>query len=44
MEVQDHVTGVISDGGVWVVWRIIEDPYSTPTRSEERRVEDSGAW
>ena len=26
MEVQDHITGVISDGGVWVVWRIIEDP------------------
>ena len=26
MEVQDHVTGVISDGGVWVERRIIDEP------------------
>ena len=26
MEVQDHVTGVMSDGGVWVGRRIIEEP------------------
>ena len=26
VEVQDHVTGAISDGGVWVGSRIIEDP------------------
>ena len=26
VEVQDHVTGVISDGGVWVGRRIIEEP------------------
>ena len=26
VEVQDHVTGVISDGGVWVGRRIIEKP------------------
>ena len=26
MEVQDHVTGVISDGGVWVGRRVIEEP------------------
>ena len=25
MEVQDHVTGIISDGGVWVGRRIIEE-------------------
>ena len=25
MEVQDHVTGVISHGGVWVGRRIIEE-------------------
>ena len=26
VEVQDHATGVISDGGVWVGCRIIEEP------------------
>ena len=26
VEVQDHVTGVISDGGVWVGRSIIEEP------------------
>ena len=26
VEVQDHVTGAISDDGVWVGRRIIEDP------------------
>ena len=26
MEVQDHVADVISDGGVWVGLRIIEEP------------------
>ena len=26
MEVQDHVIGIISDGGVWVGRRIIEEP------------------
>ena len=26
MEVQDHESGVISDGGVWVGRRIIEEP------------------
>ena len=26
MEVQEHVTGVISDGGVWEGRRIIEEP------------------
>ena len=31
MEAQDHVTGVILDGGVWVGRRIIEDPNSCVT-------------
>ena len=26
LEVQDHITGVILDGGVWVGRRIIEEP------------------
>ena len=26
VEVQDHVTGTISDGGVWVGHSIIEEP------------------
>ena len=26
VEVQDHITGTISDGGVWVRRSIIEDP------------------